>query len=170
MEEQIKNDIEERMAELPEDIRAAILASDFEEKIRAIGAKQNLHVDQTGTLGDAAMLIMLGFSPHETFESTIAANLNVPLDKARELAADINTQIFLPIRESMKKFAGESDEVVRPPAFSAQAPVKAIEPHPADMMLTQKTVSIAPAAPKAIAPAPTTPQPYKADPYREVPE
>ena len=59
-----------------------------------------------------------------------------------------------------------------------QAPAKAIEPHPADMMLAQKTVSLAPTTPptppeaskgtaKPPAPPPPAPKPYTADPYRE---
>lgn len=80
------------------------------------------------------------------------------------------------------------------PPVAAPPPVvppKPIEAHPADLMLTQKTVSVAPQAPKpqSITPAtpvppkpaapaapvtpkpatppPPAPQPYKTDPYRE---
>ena len=69
-----------------------------------------------------------------------------------------------------------------PSAPAMSAPVAPAAPkvdmHPADVALTQKTVSVAPAAPAAATPAPAQnsieqkavppkPQDYKADPYRE---
>lgn len=54
-----------------------------------------------------------------------------------------------------------------PPKPMVPAP-KIITPHPADMILTQKTVSTAPAQITNPSPAaPIAPKPYTADPYRE---
>ncbi len=167
MEEEIQKNIEERMAELPEDVRAAILASDFEEKIRTISQKNNLHIDQAALLGDLAMLVMLGFASGEAFEANLATSLRIPAAQATTIATDINTQLFMSIRESMKNFANTKE----PPTPLVP---KAQEIHPADAILLQKTVTIAPptALKPTIPPAtpkvePTAPQPYKADPYRE---
>lgn len=64
-----------------------------------------------------------------------------------------------------------------PAMTTPSVPTKPPEMHPAEVMLTEKTVQVAPPAPQSTAPmqkpaAPEAPKPaaYKADPYREPPE
>lgn len=93
------------MAELPGDVREAVLSAQLGEHIQSIGQKHGLHIDQVGALEDETMLVMLGFFAPETFSDQIATQLQIPAADAAAIAQEVNEQIFLPIRESMKAFA-----------------------------------------------------------------
>lgn len=100
-----QNQIEQRLAELPQDVRDAVLSAQLGEHVREIGQRHALHIDQAGVLEDEVMLVMLGFFKPEDFSNQIAAQLRIPAADADAIAQEVNQQIFLPIRESMKRFA-----------------------------------------------------------------
>ena len=186
-ETETQTKITERLAELPDDVREAILSSEFEKKVQAIGARHQLHIDQVGKLGDETMLVMLGFTNTADFVGNVAEHVGVSREQASTVATDINNDILGAIRESLKKFseqpappasstppavASVSVTPATPPTTTPKPPMP-LAPHPHDLMLTEKTVT-APATPlasgEATTPAPQKPVGYKADPYREPPE
>ena len=192
MDQDLTKKIQTRLEELPADIQKAVQSADVDKKIQEIGAKNALHLDQIGNLGDETYMVMLGFTDPAEFAENIAKELNVPKEKAEAIAKDIGTALFIPIRESMQQFMEERAlheailEEGKAPAVQTlpTAPIaitkplippvpvtKPTQPHPADLMLTQKTVTVAPAAPtnptSPEASKGAAPQPYKADPYRE---
>ena len=199
MDQDLTKKIKDRLEELPEDTRKAVQSADVDKKIQEIGAKNALHLDQIGNLGDETYMVMLGFTDPAEFAENLAKELNVPKEKAEAVAQDVSASLFVPIRESMQQFMEERAlheailEEGKAPAVQTlpTAPIaitkplippvpvtKPTQPHPADLMLTQKTVTTAPTTPKPAAPPappqatkpatpPVTPQPYKADPYRE---
>lgn len=205
-EEDIAKQIEERLAQLPEDIREAVLASDFDEKVLAIGKAHNLHIDQSQLLGNEIYVVMLGMADMADFVGNVAAQVRVSEEEAEKIATDVGAQIFAPIRESLKKmYEGGGEEAANPlpqnppeastksvvipssiaaektpvqaqnpvtPAapISPKPPVPATDMHPAEIVLAEKTIQTAPAAPKPATEAklePPKPGIYKADPYRE---
>ncbi len=229
MAEDYTQQIEARLAELPEDVQRAILSNDWEQKVAGIAKAHNLHIDQTEKLGSETLLLMLGFTEPQDFASNVVSEVSVSKEEADKMAAEINTQVMLSIRESLKNGPPSAPAAPNPPATNigksvvmpssvssapkpampsqvntpsmsvpvstmpiapVPAPAKPILPtkppemHPADVMLTQKTVQVAPpaqnpapTAPGATAsqaqmPKPDAPKPatYKADPYREPPE
>ncbi len=140
------------MAELPDDIREVVLSSKLGEGLRAIGQKHNLHIDQVGALEDEAMLVMLGFFAPESFSEQIARELNLPLADATAIAAEVNEQVFLPIRESMQAFAeAKRAEVkpapVTPPPIAAAATGFAQAPVAPAPAIPQQNPITPPAAP-----------------------
>ena len=184
MEEDLEQKIVARLAELPDDVRAAVESGDVPTHVQAIGVAHGLHVDQIGLLEDATMLVMLGFASPDEFVGDITEQLHLPTADAAAIAGEVSEQLFVPIRESMQAFMEqraattapeERHELPLPAAPETRAapgttpnPAPAVStPQPAmpqaDTMLTQKTVS---------APVPQTPAPatYKTDPYREPPE
>lgn len=204
MDENLKKEIEFRFAELPEDVQRAITSAEVGKKIQEVAAKHQLHVDQVGALHDEVYMAMLGFTDIGEFAKNISTHANIPPEKAEEVAADVGTALFIPIRESMQDFMAQralQDALVAENAEEKEAPSQAAplptppkptsassaataitptaqnNPHPADVMLSQKTISVAPPSAPVTTPAvaanpkpsekPTTPQPYKADPYRE---
>ena len=44
--------LKERFEQLPEDVKEAILATPWKEKLNQISGKHNLHIDQAGHLGE----------------------------------------------------------------------------------------------------------------------
>ncbi len=174
MADEYTSEIQKKIDALPPDIRQFIYSSEMESILRQIGTKHQLHIDQIGALETETAAVMIGLSKADEFVQNLTDSLNIDEAKSKVIADDINQQLFLKIRESMKNTpkipvptpttTTVSAKVVIPtPAFAPPAPVaKPIEAHPADLMLTQKTVSVGPAASP-----PVKPQPYKADPYRE---
>jgi hypothetical protein len=164
---ELQNQIEDRLAEIPEDVRLAILSSNFESQIQEIGKGHALHVDQLEALGDETMLVMLGFSQREKFAENIQAHVRVSLDEAHKIASEISDKIFLPIRESMKKFAeakAKESVVVGPETLpvapSPKPPVISTPPAPP----TQTQPKPVPPPPPVVPVAPIKPAPASQPP------
>ncbi|MBC7837009.1 hypothetical protein H7X87_04535 [Acetobacteraceae bacterium] len=181
MEPNLQKQIEARIAELPKDVHDAVLSANLGNQLQIIGTRHQLHIDQVGALEDEVMLVMLGFVEAGTFVEQLQNQLHIPQEKARELAADVSDEVFMPIRESMKQFienrgisaiqtqtntAREEPAAIPPPQKPPEATSSA-EMHPADVVLTQKTVSVPPSPiPQKPIEGPTS-NIYKTDPYRE---
>ncbi|MEI7719704.1 MAG: hypothetical protein WCI89_00645 [bacterium] len=190
MEQNLEQEIAERLAKLPEDVQAALKSGDVPAHTREIGEKHGLHIDQVGLLEDETMLVMLGFASPGDFTQSIVEQLHITPEVASEIADEVSTTLFVPIRESMKKFMEQqqetkSSEISAPTGIQTQsvatpsAPAApAATPAPtapttmpaADIMLSQKTISTATAPTTASSTTPTGAASYKTDPYREPPE
>lgn len=186
MNEDLVQQIQQRIAELPADVQAAIASSDFDKKLQAIGQRHGLHLDQMQKLGDEVMLVMIGLMSADNFAANIAGEVGIDAEKAGRIATDVNAEIFIAIRESLKTIAASPAQGAPTPAnpvaptqstppaapatpITATPPTQATTPvHPAEMMLSQKTVTVPPPA-NTPAPLPQKPTNYKADPYREPP-
>src|SRR3569623_104210 len=145
--EEIQKQIEERISQLPADIQHAIFASDFGEKIQAEGAVNKLHVDQIQELNDNTMLLMLGFMNEDEYQKETSSLVGGDAALTQKLTSDVNQQILLPLRESMKAFAAG--------LASPQAPVVPSTP-PARPSLAS-VLPITPVSSTPIAPASSTP-------------
>ncbi len=107
MENDLAAKIETRIAELPENIRQAIQSTDLDMRIQAIGKKHQLHIDQIENLGQEIYLTMLAFADPNKFIDSMQEQLNIAKEKAETISVDVNNEIFMPIRDSMKQFAEE---------------------------------------------------------------
>jgi len=164
---------EERFNTLPPEVQKFIYSPEMFAALKNIADKHKLHVDQLALLQAEVSSVMLGFTESQDFVSTLEENVRLEEAEAKLVATEVNDQVLLKIREVMKQLPkNQPNAPTPPPAPVAPAPVappapqKPAEPHPAELMLSQKTVTTAPTVPAA----PAKPEPYKADPYREVPE
>lgn len=98
-----KEKINEAYKKLPEEMKAILVSDETSEFVMNLGKKYQLHVDQTGALSNAIILIMVGLMRPNEFIPAVAKNLNIETDKAQQIAKEINDQIFAPIRESLKQ-------------------------------------------------------------------
>ncbi len=96
--ESLYNTIQEHMKKLPEGVRSAIHASDWERKILTIGRRYGLHVDQLEVLQTELSLAVLGLSSREEFVKETMKEAHIPSETMVKLVSDINTEIFEPIR------------------------------------------------------------------------
>lgn len=154
MDDELTQQVQKRMAELPPDVHDAIISADFGKKVQAIGAKHQLHIDQVGALGDEVLLVMLAFSDPSEFVPNVVAQLHVSEDVANSIADEVSNEILRPIRESLRTFmearAAQAIREALHQGISASHPAAEsldptpIEPHP------QQT----PPAPVAPAPVP----------------
>lgn len=140
----VEKQIEARLAELPQEVRNAVLSADLPAQLQEIGRRNNLHIDQVGKLQDETMLVMLGFFDLEQFDEQLSQQLGIQPQAAAVLAQDVNDHIFMPIRQFMKGAA--TQQPVTPP------------PPPPPVMPTAETTLTQSTAAKPI---------YKTDPYRE---
>ena len=88
---------------LPEDLREAIVSFETVDAVNEIGDKYDLHIDQVGTLGDEVGRVMIGVSSFKDFTVRLKEKLNIDSEKAQTIAHDVNVNIFLKIREILKK-------------------------------------------------------------------
>jgi hypothetical protein len=149
-EEDIAKQIEERLAQLPDDIRDAILASDFDQKVQNIGRAHNLHIDQSQLLGNEIYMLMLGMGDTKDFADNVVKEVHVSKEEADKIAADVNAKILAPIRESMKRTYEDA------PATASTAPAASTK-----SVVMPSSIAAAPKPPMppaaAVPPAPVKP-------------
>lgn len=103
-----EREFQERFRSLPEDLQTAFTSSEVTDAIIGIGKKHNLLVDKIGRLGDETGSVMLGLTPPKDYIKNLISKLGVDQAKAKEIAEEINQNVFQPIRESLKKIHGLS--------------------------------------------------------------
>lgn len=94
--------LEERYQKLPEVLKNALFSVDIAEKIMEIGKKTGLTVEKTGFLAEEVGAIILGLTKPQEFIPKLTQSLEIDAGKARDVAAKINHEILLPLRESLK--------------------------------------------------------------------
>jgi len=179
---------------LPQGVKDLLYSFEMTSIITKIGEKHALHIDQMDTLNNETAQVMLGLTDTSEFPEILVEDLGVDKELADAIARDINDLLFTKVREALKKPSAASVSVPLPPTDAPVAaptpntpatpvaapilPVVAPEMHPADVMLTEKTVATMPtvttptpptAVPKVAEQKVEPPKPtdYKADPYRE---
>jgi len=148
----------EAYKKLPKDIQEAITGVNTSTMIQALGNKYSLTSDKITNLADQTGLVMLGLSPAKDFIINIARNVYIDKETARKIAADINTQIFSKIRDSLKKIHGtlgeEETKIETPPPFFSQK----ISPPPlkssSQTLPSFTSIPIETVPPKPVAPSP----------------
>jgi len=76
------------------------------EVIYSVGQKHGLNVEQIGLLAEEVGFIMLGMVGASDFITNLQTLLDIPQEKAGEIAQEINHKIFLPIREELRGIYG----------------------------------------------------------------
>lgn len=95
--------IQERFKQLPKVVQDAITSSDIEKHMRELADKQKLHVDQWQSLENQVMLALLGFNRVEDMEKNLEKAVGVDAAVAHELALNINTIVFEPVRQELER-------------------------------------------------------------------
>ena len=109
MNDEVKKIIGESYKRLPFDLKKAIVSNETRQRLQAVVERHQLYSDQTDDLEMETALVMLGLRPPADFITNVKNALNVSEEKARAIAEDINTEIFRPVRESLKKIHGISE-------------------------------------------------------------
>jgi hypothetical protein len=162
-------EIQKKLAALPEDMRNLVYSSDMAAIIQQIGQKHQLHIDQIGALEAEAAAAMLGVTALSELPQNIADALSVDERTGAALAADVNDLLFIKIRESMKGLYGDTPRTPSPAPAAANVPPPQPTPAPrpagppaAPVMPAQQTptpsatpapAEIKPAVPPSAAPA-----------------
>jgi hypothetical protein len=174
MEDDTKQLIKQRLAELPEGMRNAVTSSELPIKLQSMMQKFNLRIDQASALETEVMLVMLGFEPTDDFVTNIKKELGIDDATAGAIAMEANEKLFMPIRQAMRE--AEHDVASVPPtgtppvnlpgAMPAAIPKKDIFGGKFEQQTKMTHEEHDLSAPVAPAPKPT-PTPSAPDPYRE---
>ena len=97
---------------LPEDVKQAIISVNYKTKLKEITQRQNLLIDQAGALEMETTLVMIGLEPLADYIDNLQRELDVPLVRAKEIAADVNKNIFQTIRDSLQMMNDETSAPV----------------------------------------------------------
>lgn len=95
--------IKEIYKNLPDDVKEAIFSVDTSNILRKIGEKYKLTIEQMGEMADETGLLMLGLTQTKDFISNLSERLQADKDISRQIAKDINTEVFSIVRESLRK-------------------------------------------------------------------
>ncbi len=168
-----------KYAELPQNLREAYGSLDTTKIIQEIGKKHGLLMDQIGELVNETGFLMLGATQPGDYIGKISAAAGIPREKAKEVATEVNEQVFKPIRDALKRVhrVGEYEhskgDALKQPAPS-EVPRKESELPPQTHTLADdiRQVTNAPSerAPKAIPRTEPTPQPTFSSPPENLSE
>jgi len=109
-----KEQIKERFDSLPKDIKEAISSVDTTNKIMDIAKKYDIQIDEISELVDEVGLVMLGFTHPNDFISNLKRRLGVGKELAEILSREINSEIFIKIKESLRQISERPATIIKP--------------------------------------------------------
>ncbi|MSU55558.1 MAG: hypothetical protein EXS46_03425, partial [Candidatus Taylorbacteria bacterium] len=109
-----ERELQTHLSKLPESLRVALESVDSAKKVVEIGQKYALHVDKIGDLATETGMVILGFTHPGQFLPRLTRRLGMNENTIRPLAQEINTEIFLKIREALKEINGEGGIHISP--------------------------------------------------------
>ncbi len=162
MSDYYTDEIQKRMDALPADIKALVYSADMGAVIHSIGQKYQLHVDQIGALESETAAVMIGLTEPSEFVQELVDALSVEQPKAEAIAQDINNELFIKIRESLKKVGSTPPPTAAPIATPASVAASTPAVNKIPVRVIPQTPIAAPTvpataptpAPKPVAPAP----------------
>lgn len=184
--EYTKQQLQERLKSLPQDIRDALFAAETADVIEAMEDRYDLTPEQVKNISKETGYLMMGITKPQDYVQKLTKTIGVPRDKASFIAQEVNRTILHPIRDSLKQIHGvakktegasSSTEPKEPPTQqSAEATIReavgtvkgskpAVATQPAP-----KAASTPPAAAKAETPVKTTEKPTPAPATEKAPQ
>ena len=102
--------LRERAKKIPKEVQEAIVSVDRRRRLANIAKNYQLHIDQAGVLDNETVLVMLGLESPDDFVGNITRELGISPAQAQLIANEVNQDIFLPIRESLKQMLEKDAE------------------------------------------------------------
>lgn len=152
----ISDEFQKRFKTLPEDLQNALTAVATVDTLTAIGKKNGLMIDQIGKLADEIWKVMLGLADPKDFIRNLAAALKIDAPGASIIAQEVNTQIFQPVRESLRKLYDTTEQKSVPPISTKEGEVasstyqvlrndkKELKPHDTSYMIHDTKQAVPP--------------------------
>ncbi len=88
---------------LPDALKDAVASSETSKKVSEIGNKHHLQVDQTGSLIEIVLDVLMGITTAKDFLEEIKRTISIESNEAISIVNDVNEEIFKPVRETMEK-------------------------------------------------------------------
>lgn len=97
----------ERFQSLPPALQQAIRSSNLRDQLKKIAEKFRLHIDQAAALENQTVMVMMGLQTPLEYTEALENELAVSENASYDIAEEANKEIFLPIREHLKKLFEE---------------------------------------------------------------
>lgn len=147
--------VAEVMQTLPPVLRTYIAEEKYAPVTQSLMSKYHLRIDQAGVLEQETMLMLMGIETPNEFTQALVEEAKLDQQTVNSIVQDVNTQIFIPLREQMRNEVGGGSQPVQsttpPRPVVANAPVpnyappQPVAPPPVSM----PRPSVAPTAPPA---------------------
>ncbi|MFO0718591.1 MAG: hypothetical protein U0522_00995 [Candidatus Paceibacterota bacterium] len=102
-EEDYKKILQNQIKILPDDVRDLILSTELESKINWVAGKYNLSPDQTESLKQETLFVLIGLTHLMEYTDNIMHELSIPKEQARIIAQEIGAQVFSEVKDSIKE-------------------------------------------------------------------
>lgn len=165
MEKTLDDTIKEGLAELPPYIKTAIQEVRPTEKMRLIGESNRLHIDQQTVMEREVMLAMLGLIEGSDFVDVLSKEGGVDTATAQKIATDISNQIFIPIRNAMRR----AEEANPPQALTESASPAIVQSTPVKTGGNAAASTASAVLPTHLDSAPAVIPPNKSAPHVDLP-
>lgn len=99
----LEESIKQVMQTLPPIIRDYLSQGKYTPVAKDMMAKYGLRIDQGGVLEREIMLLLMGIEDPAEFSKTLAEEARLDQKTVNDIMQDINEQIFIPLREEMRK-------------------------------------------------------------------
>lgn len=120
--------IKQVMQTLPQNVRIYISQEKYTIVVKELMTRYSLHIDQGGILEREIILLLMGIESPEEFTQALFEEARINKQTISSIAKDVNNQIFIPLREEMRKSGGADTArtavSVKPLTQSASAPPK----------------------------------------------
>jgi hypothetical protein len=90
-------------------ILEAINTGSVYEGLEKIGKKYDLHLDQLSDLNKNTEAVLLGKLAPDLFVKTIAKDMEIPIDKAKQITMNINSEIIMKVRKNLQQIQTEPE-------------------------------------------------------------
>ncbi len=115
-------DLHARYVALP-DRAKDFLSEEGAAAVTRIERAHRLHVDQAGVLYRIMMATAVGLLPAHQFVATVRRELGLSNDDAKEIAKEVNREIFIPLRELLRPRPPQERAAGAAPPLAEEAPL-----------------------------------------------
>lgn len=141
-----KNELASRFQLLPEDIKAAIMDTGYQEKLFNLAKAEKLTYEELGVLETETTMVLLGMTKPADYRDELQMELKKNDAQIDSIVKAVNEQVFAPIRSSLERvYAAKKD----PADYIPESIVSGKEEKPAEPIFTPPS-PVAPASPAAV--------------------
>lgn len=105
--------IEEKWASLPEELKEIISGIDFATIIPGLGEKYGLNIEKQGILHTKINMLILGVITPDEFEGAMKSELKLSQEQAEKILLDADELILAPIRQEYMGVGEEEEEIAK---------------------------------------------------------
>lgn len=164
--------MKEVMRSLPPVVRSYLSQGKYTPVAKGLMTKHGLRIDQGGVLEREIMLLLMGVESPEEFKQSLTEEARISEETVEAITEDVNTQIFVPLREEEMKESVAEKEVVQSALAAAESHAAEEVPRAIHHELPQvvRKVPVVPAIEvPASAPVASVPKPLQSLPRIIVP-